>query len=446
MIAESTAADSRREGPPLVPARDRSWAEYCLVPGLVIAMVVGNQEWRVGPFLAGQMLSWITDLAAFIVLLRFFPTRVWPWILVAAIVLAKLLDTVGLGAGAFDTAYTVLLNALFCAAGSVFAYRHSALALRQLRWICLTSVVVMIFQATGAGEWSQVLATENEGRPKTAYPTLFVPFEQLEYQTIQARPSGLLHSNNFLSLVVLFTLALQHSRKTIRRLNRWDVVLGIMVVLAMAKIVFLVSAIFIVWLLVMGTPAQRARMRALVVLYVALFATYRFFMPGQFESQINTYHITYSFYIRINDFLDRLDYDNPLVTILSPYLVNTPRLDRDAGDTGFSGYAQALKVVPVIVVASLLLVPIFRRALRRLKRRVSNLSSVPVLTAIVALIYPGAVPFFAAQIYWFVAGFACLPLLILALRSRRPRRRVPEWTSGSTAHTQTAIADGGPPS
>ena len=59
-------------------------AEHWVFPGLVTAMVVGNQLWSIGPFLAGQMISWAVDLAAFIVLVRFFPTRAWPSILPAS--------------------------------------------------------------------------------------------------------------------------------------------------------------------------------------------------------------------------------------------------------------------------------------------------------------------------------------------------------------------------
>jgi hypothetical protein len=418
--------------PPATPGpAPPSWAEYWVLPGLITAMVVGNQGWQVGPFLAGQMISWTVNLAAFIVLVRCFPRRAWPWLLLAGIVLAKAISGAGVAGGRSDTLYKVLLNAQFCAAGAVVAYRFVGLALVQLRWICLASVIMMVFQVTGTGEWTQFLATENEGRPITAQPTLFVPHERLAYQTIQARPSGLLHSNNFLSLVVLFALALQWSSKLNPRLNRWDLVLCAMVVLSMAKIVFLVTAIFLAWMLIMGTPPQRIRMRKAIVLLIVLFSAYRVLMPGQFESQINTYHITYSFYIRINDVLDRLDPRNPLVTVLSPWFVHTPRLDRDAGEIGFSGYAQALKLVPFIAIGLLLLLPLLRRGLRFVRLRMADLSSVPVLTAIVALVYPGAVPFLTAQIYWFVVGFAGLPLFLLlmsrsgaAQRRRAPSRRV----------------------
>ena len=61
-----------------------------------------------------------------------------------------------------------------------------------------------------------VLATENEGGRRPSSDAVRAG-RDLDYQTIQARPSGLLHSNNFLSVIVLFAVALELGDRRRRR-------------------------------------------------------------------------------------------------------------------------------------------------------------------------------------------------------------------------------------
>jgi uncharacterized membrane protein YhaH (DUF805 family) len=69
--------------------------------------------------------------------------------------------------------------------------------------------------------------------------------------------------------------------------------------------------------------------------------------------------------------------------------------------------------------------PAIARAVRRFHRRVSGASSVPALAAILVLVYPGAVPFLKAQIFWFIAGFAVMPLVVMVLGRTEGRPPVP---------------------
>ena len=73
---------------------------------------------------------------------------------------------------------------------------------------------MMIFQILNLGDWTQFLSTESTFAygDKLTYDMLFVPLDQLQFSVIQARPSGFLRSNNILSGVLLFALALNYSR------------------------------------------------------------------------------------------------------------------------------------------------------------------------------------------------------------------------------------------
>src|SRR5258708_14324512 len=62
-------------------------------PGLVIAMVVGNQGWAVSGLLGGQILSWSVDAAALLVVIDFFQGQRWPFALAGGIVLSRLVGS-----------------------------------------------------------------------------------------------------------------------------------------------------------------------------------------------------------------------------------------------------------------------------------------------------------------------------------------------------------------
>lgn len=416
-VGVTGAVAARRPEPPGVKAA------HVVFPGLVVAMVVGNQGWAIGGLYLGQMISWLVDLAALAIVAHEFRGRLWPYVLAAAIIGTRVSGSGWVGSGWVDTAYTLLLNVLFGIAGIVVARRHAGWVLNQVRWICLWSTVFMALQVPGVGEWTQFLATENEGRPKTAQKTLFVESQDLSFQTVQARPSGLLHSNNFLSGVVLFALGLQLSNRRRRRLSRWDILLGLMAVLSMAKIVFVVTALMVLWLLVLGTSGQRARMRRFVVVLVVLLMAYRWLFPGLWVTNLSSEQFAYSFYIRVNDLVDRLSPDNPIRAGLAPYLEDTYRLTAYDVGQGLSGYAHLVKYLPLAVVGVAMFFPLFFFGWLRLRHGDPPLSSSALLLSIFVVLYPGAVPLLSAQIFWFMAGFALLPLAMLVMPSLRYRPR-----------------------
>jgi hypothetical protein len=305
-----------------LPTASRSFRFWCAAtfPLLMLAAVIGNQQWRIGPFLWGQMISWIVDIGGIVILVRFMKRKYWGYLLLVAIVLTRAAGSGFRGSATIDMVYLALLNLLFLIVGAIIAATAPDMARKQVRWICLFSLVFMVLQVTGVGEWTQFLALENNGAPKTAYPTLFVPEDRLIWQVIQARPSGLFYSNNFLSLIVLFGLALNFSDERTNKLNRWDVAMLMMAVLSMAKIVFLGTAMIIGWLVFFGRREQRGRMWRAVGLLLVFFVAYRILFPGLFSYQVNFTHFAYSFFIRVNEFVEKLDPRSPFVRFITPYL------------------------------------------------------------------------------------------------------------------------------
>jgi hypothetical protein len=395
----------------MVITRDRleRLATLWIFPGLVAAMVCGNQGWKMGPVLLGQSISWINDAAALTIVLLRFRNRRWPLVLLAFILLSKAVSIVPAFHDRGDLAFDAGLCLLFCAAGAVIVSRRPGIVYRQAVAVALLSLPLMLLQITGVAPWSEALNTENIATAGRPVPTLFVHEDDLRYRTSQARPSGFTHSNNFISLLAGFVLALHFSRIKTPFLTRRDLVVCTFAVLTMAKIVMLTYSVIVAWKLITGVRMERLRMVNVLGWTAFVLGAYAVLFPGLFTSNISVYKVSYSFFIRANDFADLLPGDSPVKLWLARQLAGTPRANWE-GAVSLSGYAQIIAVLPYVLIAGALIAPIFYKGVRRVRRRYPELVDLTVLTLFVVVLYPTAVPFFRAQIFWFMGGFALLPL------------------------------------
>jgi hypothetical protein len=145
-----------------------------------------------------------------------------------------------------------------------------------------------------------------------------------------------------------------------------------------------------------------------VAFTVVLLAAYAFVFPGLLANNISVYKISYSLFIRVNDFVDLLPQTSPLKSWLQEQLAGTPRADW-RGAVTLSGYAQIITLVPYLLVGALLMAPMFIKGLRNVRRRYPEIMDLTVLALFLVILYPTAVPMFRAQIFAFIAGFGLLP-------------------------------------
>jgi len=383
-----------------------------LFPGLLIAMVAGNQLWKLGPFYIGQMFSWINAAAAVIIVLSAFRRKLWPRMLLGGIIIAKVIQVTSLiSPDKAELVFDLLLNALFCAAGAMILFRRLDLIYKQVMVICLLNVIFMAMQVGGVGEWTQFLATEMEFTSKTPARVFFVKEEDLDYQIVQARPSGLLHSSNFLSIVALFGLSLHLSRSN-KKFHGGTAILAAMAVLSMAKVVLFGFLLIVLWLLMTGNRLQRKGAVRAVVWAMLFLGIYAVLFPGLFAHHINIWNFSVSFFGRLGDVARSFAEGNTFRVIVENYFADTDFQYFLAKEEHISGYAPLVPYLPYIIIFLALLTPFFLRGLRNLRRCSSLLSSTSVVVLFVVLIYPFAVPFLRAQIFGFIAGFALLPLFI----------------------------------
>jgi hypothetical protein len=322
-----------------------------------------------------------------------------------------------------DLGFDVALGALFCAAGAVIVSERPGLVYRQLLVIAVVSIPLMLLQMSGLAAWSEALNTENVAGAGAPQPTLFVGEDELYYRTSQARPASFTHANNFLSLLAGFALVLHFSRIRTARLTRRDLVICTFALLTMGKIVLLLFVVVLAWKLITGIRMERRRMLRVAVFTGCLLGVYAVVFPGLLANNISVYKISYSFFIRANDVADLLPPDTMLRSWLEDRLAGTPRADWKEAVT-LSGYAQIIGILPYAAVGVLLLAPAFYQGFRRVRRRYPELIDMTVLTLFLVLLYPTAVPLFRAQIFWFIGGFALLPLFTVwePWRFLRPTR------------------------
>jgi hypothetical protein len=396
-----------------VPSRRaQRFAALWIFPGLVAAMIIGNQGWTLGPFAIGQILSWLNDLAAVVLVLGRFSGRRWPLLLIGFTLAAKAASRLGPFADLGDLGFDVGLGLLFCAAGAIIVSERPGIVYRQALAIAVLCIPLMLIQMTGIAEWSEALNTEHTedtGRPGW---TLFVREADMHYRTAQARPTGLTHSNNFVSLLAVFTMALHFACIRTSGVTRRDVIVCAFAILTMAKVALLIGAVIIAWKLVTGVRLERRRMARVTGLVAVLVGTYAFLFPGLFTANTSLYKVGYSFFIRANNFVELLPADSGLRRWLAAALEGTPRAGWEQG-AALSGYSQIIAILPYVVVGAVLLAPLFYHGFRTVRRRYPAIVDMMVLTLFVVVLYPTAVPMFRAQIFAFIAGFALLPLFTI---------------------------------
>lgn len=415
----------------------KAWAMRLLLPLLLINVTVANQLWALGPVMISQVLFfWPAIICAFlIVVLTWGAMSIWPLLLVVAIVGARAIGVNDAPDWRYYL-YGVPLHGLFLLAGAVMAVERRRRMIRQLRVYFLLSVPFMVLQVAGAGAWTLALNTETAAtgdQPVSegyvSRRMLFVlPADDVKLTIGQSRPAGLMHANNTLSLVILFALALQLGRARAPRATSTDAIFCAALVLAMAKIVMLGFILMVAWLFLTGPPVLRLRLRRLLKLTGALYLLYAILFPVLFFHHFNLFHISYSVFIRINDFIKTLDPDSALVQWLAPKLEDTPELIVVGEEEArLSGYAMIARQLTLLLPVGAIAAVIFFTVLRRLGRWSPEASRTAILVLLVAVLFPAAVPVWRSPLYWFIAGVGVMPLVwAFGLRGRQqPRIAVP---------------------
>jgi hypothetical protein len=295
----------------------------------------------------------------------------------------------------------------------------------------------MWLQLVGAGLWTEALRTD--GKDVAQFPTLFRKVGEVSISALQARPSGFFPSSNLLSIVIVFAIGLHYARANRPKVGWRDWLFGAVTVLSMSKIAYLAFAVIGAWIVIVGDSARRSRALQGLVLLGVLTGAYAVMFPGMFSYLAAPDLIVGNFVIRFNDFLLAAKVPPGIIAPLKVPLSQTPAIFPEAAMESVrealahpserqSGYAVIAEMLPYVVVVALALSPWFWRGFRRMCAFAGDWVYPTSVGLIVVLLLPLITSFLNGVLYWFMAGFAALPLFQTEphFRAMLRRRIVPD--------------------
>lgn len=317
--------------------------------------------------------------------------------------------------------YTLITGFLFCLAGTAIALHKSNLLYRQVMFFCFISIPLLVFQVAGIGKWAWIFRLEFYQGDLTLVPAVFQ--NNTDIIAAQVRPGGFLYTNVFLAAVILLALGLHFGRIAKHRSMINDAVLCAIIVLAMAKIVFLAFGLFTFWFLIFGDGQKRKRMLRILFFFSFFSACYAFFFPAAFAYNTSWPQAKLNFSMRLHGMTARIQ-----GYTLTEMQYEDERGDQriyQLGDDPQSGYGTIGMALPYLAVVALLMLPFYIKQFRNLKRYFPELKDQTRLFLVLAALGPISASITGANIYWFLMGFGLLPLFLAlkpyAFQSRRKK-------------------------
>jgi hypothetical protein len=384
-----------------------------LLPGLIAVTVISNQPWAIAPVPIGQMIGWLINLLAVFFVFSVVGRNLRFIAFILGLIAAKVFTILYPSDAILNTMYYFLAGCMFSFIGALVCFRYPRLIYKQIMIICLINVFFMLLQIIGVGAWTQFLTTHGVGIEDSKIPmaTLFVKNISSAVSVMQRRPAGLLYANQFLSLILLFGIAVNFSYSG-NRFKWGTLIICIMMVLAMAKIAFLGFVIIFLLLLILGTPGQKSEIfKTLIYIPFVLFLYYIFF-PGLFVKNLSLQAVKWSFFIRLNDMVNTLPETNIAKESLLESLFSTPKPEVSL-NAHVSGYSEIMPILPYLVIIMLMLLPFYCESLYKIRQRFPYFVWTSIFTLVAITIFPYICTIWKSQLYWFFAGFGLLPLFFL---------------------------------
>ena len=357
-----------------------------------------------------QFLNWLVILFFIIVCRSTFKHSYIFLFFCVALIFSKVFNIVFPESILFYGFYKFFLLSITFLGGFIYMNKHYNLIHKLVLFIAFLNTIMMILQLSNAGEWTQFLSTESTELfgEKLMYDTLFVPLEQLNYSVIQARPSGLLRSNNILSGFVIFALAI-HLSKAKHKSIFGTLILTLMIVLSSARLAYISYLFMFIILLFSGNRylIKNAIISfSLMMLWIFL---YSIFFPGLFDNYWNFDSLTYNLLIRINDIISNIQLSF-IQDILSDIMYFTPKADWDLSESVLSTFSIFIKYFEYFLIISLLSIVILYRSRKNFLKLKPEFRYVSIFCIINLILYAAAVIIILDQFYWFTAGFALCSL------------------------------------
>jgi hypothetical protein len=337
------------------------------------------------------------------------------------VVIMRLLALLGLG-DSFHNLSFLPLAFIFMIAGAAIYGSAPKLLHKQLVVFLAFCVPIMIGQILGISPWLMVWDTsflegglsyksgftiDDVGKFKdlALYPTLFVNADDVNFVLGQARPSGLTHNNNVVSLFISLAIALNIAIDRSLRLTLSDIFISLAAVLSMSKLVFGMAILIYVGYLFFGSRQKKFISFKLIILFIFTLALYFFMFPGLLLINFSGGTIMTSVIVRLGDIISALGLSDIFqsITALEEFDFSTKV------SSGYTTWAKVLRnpyAIPMIAI----IVAVLGRYYLQVSRIHPRDAIVYKITLLACVLSQFGVPFYSSQAFHLIVGVGLFPI------------------------------------
>ena len=385
---------------------------------LLINITVSANAWAFLGLPIGQLLYWVILILGVKILTKTDYKQVGVLLLLLTIAL-KLINTF------FNSTFTGFMSEfspglIFILVGATIYAKNPIVIYRQLIYFFALSIPFMVLQKIGVSTffyaWSTELFHENSTyffdeekdlgvifKNIPLFNTLFVELSDLTYTMYQGRPTGLLYSNNVLSVIISLALALHFSLNHNIKINFKYIVIAAIVVLTMSTLVFGVLILLFIYYYFINKN-KNLKSNALKTLWftlVILFLHYIFF-PGLTITSIGIINVI-SFVTRFAEIFNAfgLNYFDEFIVL------QNLKIDFN-DDQSFSLIGALLKnkFSYLFFIFSLLIMKVYYKSLKKIRGQ----ATIYTTLFFVCIMTQFAVNFLRAPSFQLFLGIALFPI------------------------------------
>lgn len=398
----------------------KSCCSQLLLPIMLINITVGENGWGIG----GVKLS--VPLYILSILISYYLVARTPYFLISTglllfAILIRIADQISLGGSYYYFSYFPL-SCIYVLAGASIYGQSPSLLHKHLVGFLVLSVPIMIAQKLGISQWLMLWDTsflddslssftnDDVGKFKdiALYPTLFVNLENINFVIGQARPAGLTHNNNILSIFIALAIPLNLAMNRLSHLNLSDIFLTTAAILSMSKLVFGVAAFFYVGYIIFGSLQKKIISLRLFLLFTFGLILYYIIFPGLFLSNLSEGMVLVSILLRLTDLLGALGIADmlPLITALGE--VYSPGSHYEIGK-GYTLFATLLiNTYAAYIIVFLIIFLIFYYFRSRSNNKANFI--IHRITFIACILTQFGVPFYQQNSFQLIIGFSLYPI------------------------------------
>jgi len=393
---------------------------YLLLPVMLVNMTVSENKWEIFGFSFAVPLYILTIVFAwYIVLKTRYSVLLFGMLLLA--VTMRLMDLIASG-DSFRYLSYIPLAWIYMMAGATIYGNTPKLLHKQLVVFLALCVPIMIAQILGVSQWVMVWDTsfldnslssftnDDVGKFKdiALYPTLFVNLDDFQNVIGQARPAGLTHNNNVLSIFISLAIALNIAIDRLSRLTLSDMFITLAAVLSMSKLVFGTAILIYVGYIFFGSRQKKFISLKLILIFMFALVLYYLMFPGLFLSHFSVGRVMTSIMLRLVDLIGALGLSDILPSIAALGELYRPGAHYIIGE-GYTLWATVLRSPYAIYLIALIVIVLGLYYLR--VRRINPRDAIVYkVTLLVCVFTQFSVPFYQQNSFQLIIGFALFPL------------------------------------